>query len=107
MKHTIRLLFARRASPCSPLPTLPVAASVILASSPGKACCIRFFVKMTVPISSVYQSERKICTKPGGQAVAPLPCAAEVDVSNPGKLFFLVTIFFTSLFGTVCGLTTA
>ena len=30
------VLFARRASPCSPLPTLPGAASAVLALSPGE-----------------------------------------------------------------------
>ena len=37
------VLFARHASPCSPLPTLPRAASAVLASSPCEGCCIRVF----------------------------------------------------------------
>ena len=41
------VLFARRTSPCSPLPTLPGAASPVLASSPGDGCSFRFFVEMS------------------------------------------------------------
>ena len=37
------VLFARRASPCSPLPTLSGDASAVLASSTGEACSFRFF----------------------------------------------------------------
>ena len=48
------VLFARRGSACSPLPTLLGAASAVLASSPGEACCFRFFFKIIVPISSVF-----------------------------------------------------
>ena len=48
------VLFARRASPCSPLPTLPGAASAVLASFDGKVGCFRFLSKVFVPISSVY-----------------------------------------------------
>ena len=43
------VLFARRALPCSPLPTLPRAASAVLASSPGDGCCFRFLVINTIP----------------------------------------------------------
>ena len=35
-------LVAGRASPCSPLPTLPEAAAAVLASSPGDGCCFPF-----------------------------------------------------------------
>ena len=49
------MLFARRASPCSPLPTLAGAASAVLASSPGDGCCFCFFVRITVATTvSVY-----------------------------------------------------
>ena len=37
------VLFARRASPCLPLPIPPGTASAVLASSPGEACCYHFF----------------------------------------------------------------
>ena len=36
------MVFARRASPCSSLPTLPGAASAVLASSPGDGCFFHF-----------------------------------------------------------------
>ena len=39
------VVFARRASPCSSFPTLPGAASAVVASSPGDGCCFRFLVK--------------------------------------------------------------
>ena len=49
------VLFARRASPCSPLSTLPEAVSTVLASSAGEACCFEFFVfKLSVSVSSAY-----------------------------------------------------
>ena len=50
----ICVLFARRASPCSPLPTLLGAASAVLASSPCDGCCFRFLSKWAVPIARVY-----------------------------------------------------
>ena len=36
------VLFARHASPCSPLPTLPGAASAVCTSSPSDGCCFLF-----------------------------------------------------------------
>ena len=48
------VLFARRASSCSPLQILPGAASAMLASSPGEAFCFRLFSNIFVPISSVF-----------------------------------------------------
>ena len=48
------MVFARRSSPCSSLPTLPEAASAVLVSSPGAGCCSRFLVKIIVPISYVF-----------------------------------------------------
>ena len=48
------VVFARRASPCSSLPTLPEAASAVLASSPGDGCCFRFLLEITVPIPRIY-----------------------------------------------------
>ena len=41
------VLFARRASPCSSLLTLPGVASAVLASSPGHEFCFRFIVKVS------------------------------------------------------------
>ena len=38
------VVFARRASSCSSLPTLPSAASAALVSSPGGGCCFQFLV---------------------------------------------------------------
>ena len=60
------VLFARRASNCSPLPTLPGAASAVLASPPGAGCFFRFFIKsilcydpshLFVFIPDTYQSD--------------------------------------------------
>jgi len=57
------VVFARRASPCSSLPTLPGAASAVLVSSPGGGRCFRFwsffpkhiFVRIdTYPSGSMY-----------------------------------------------------
>ena len=41
------MLFARRASPCVPLPTLLGATSAVLASSPVDGYCFHFVVKMS------------------------------------------------------------
>ena len=47
------VLFARRASPCSPFRTLPGAASAVLASSPGTGCFV-FQSKLLLPIPHMY-----------------------------------------------------
>ena len=39
-------LFPARASPCSPLPTLPGVASTVLALCPGGECCFRNFARI-------------------------------------------------------------
>ena len=92
------MLFACRASPCSPLPTLPGAASAVLASSPSEACCFRFFFNIFVPISSVNQSECKYARNWVVKQVALFPCAFQVNVSNPAKMYFLVCHFFFTFF---------
>ena len=57
MMFTWCVLFARRASPCSALPTLRGTSSAVLASSPGDACRVLFslgFILTIVPISRAY-----------------------------------------------------
>ena len=41
------MAFARLASPCSSLPTLPGEASAVLASSPGGGYCFRFLIEIS------------------------------------------------------------
>ena len=43
---TFCVVFARRASPCSSLPTLPKATSSVLASYPDQGCSFRSFVEI-------------------------------------------------------------
>ena len=48
------VVFARRASPSSSLPSMPGATTPVLASSPWEGCCFRFFVKMSREVSSKF-----------------------------------------------------
>ena len=43
----VNVLIAGRASPCSPLLTLQVAAEAVVAWSPCGGCCFRFFVNVS------------------------------------------------------------
>ena len=47
------VVFARRASLCSSLPTLPGATSAVLASSTFEGCCFRFLVKISHYVLSI------------------------------------------------------
>ena len=77
--------FACRASPCSPLPTLPGATSAMLASSPGEARCFRsrFFYQL-------FGSQRTSLSVRNWvvEQVAILPRTFQVYVSNLGQAFF-------------------
>ena len=77
----IGALFALRASPYSPLPTLPVAASAVLVSSP-EACCFRFFSTYLFRSQVSIRTYRYISVwvwinkkLDGVQPVALFPCA--------------------------------
>lgn len=106
-------LFACCASPCSPLSTLPGAASAVIASSPGEArgavlfCfktsnwCSHLKVSMrTYRYTSVWNIYISIYVIVYGSVGSSLSRSVQVDVSNPGKplCFFLVRDLFLHFF---------
>ena len=99
------MLFARRASPCSPLPTLPRAASAVLASSPGDGCCFRIFYQnncsdpkcLFVRINTCQSDISHLRNRVVKQG-AFTHCASHGEGTIPGVLFFnfRCAVFFTS-----------
>ena len=102
------VLFARRASLCSPLPTLPRAGSGVLASSPGDGCCFRFSIKINpwclfVRIGTD-QSNISHYKKPGGETGSyhSMSISKSRVWSPECSLLFGCSVFITSfLFGAV------
>ena len=99
------MVFARRASPCSSLPTLPTAASAMLASSPCEECYYCFWVKPSQLSIRTYRYMSDILRIPcrkitGGQKYQVLPESTRSGVRSPEcfLLFFGGGIAFFHLF---------
>ena len=109
------MVFARCASRCSSLPTLPRAASAVLASSPCGGCSFRLLVKISKLSIRTYRCCIDIiltCNHVKQQVVRRQLALLDIvrsEVRFPeGLPFFMYAPFFFHLSssGTVCGFTT-
>ena len=95
------VLFARRASPCSSLPTLPGVTQAVLASSPCEGCCFRFSAKFHGCVFvriDMFQSEIISCEETGcSKGLSP----REGSRGLKSRVLSLLLLFFCNIFFTL------